>query len=166
MSIKSTSSDAVAIAAIAADTELTSIPVRVEGVPGYADFDATLILEITRPSDGVHFSVVEAEWEGKVETIPVPSVCVIKPPPSPTFDLFITTKEGRTSKSLRSPYPSREETRRTITVVVSGPPENITHGEATAFADSVFTAPLGVPVTHEATGITFRTEYTRPLEGP
>lgn len=142
-----------------APTVLTSIPVKVVGLPGYADeFDATLILEITRPTDGVHFSVVEAQWEGKTETIPVPSVCVVKPPT--TFDLFVTTKLGRTYKTLNSPYATRQETHRTVAMGVRCGPTGPTAEEAEAFADSVFTAPLGVPVTHGATGLTFRTEYT------
>lgn len=141
-----------------APVTLTSIPVKVVGLPGYADeFDATLILEVTRPSDGVHFSVVEAPFEGSTETIVVPSVCVEKPPSPPLFDLFVTTPQGRTFKTMRSPYPSREEMRRTVRIQVTG---TAPAAEVAAFADSVLTAPVGTPVTHGATGITFRTEYT------
>lgn len=142
-----------------APVTLTSIPVKVVGLPGYADeFDATLILEITRPTDGVHFSVVEAVWEGKVETIPVPSVHVVKPPT--TFDLFVTTKLGRTFKSVNSPYAAREGARHTVATFVRCAPNGVSREEADTFADSVFTAPVGTPVTHGATGLTFRTEYT------
>lgn len=72
------------------------------------------------------------------------------------FDLFITSTQGRTVKSLRSPYPDRNATRRTITAVAGDkdiPPE-----ETRAFADRVIAAPLGESVVHPVHGVTFRTE--------
>lgn len=70
------------------------------------------------------------------------------------YNLFITSAEGRTAKALRSPYQLRLDTRRTVRVVV----DDGNRDEAWAFANKVADAPLGETVTHEATGVAFRTE--------
>ena len=74
------------------------------------------------------------------------------------FDLFITSTEGRTFKSMRSPYPDREAARRTVVVSVADSLHSCDTERESSFADRVITAPLGETVVHEPTGIAFRTE--------
>lgn len=72
------------------------------------------------------------------------------------FDLYITSTQGRTVKALRSPYPDRNATRRTV-VIVAGD-EDIPPEETRAFADQVIAAPLGETVVNPHHGVAFRTE--------
>lgn len=74
------------------------------------------------------------------------------------FDLFITSSEGRTFKSMRSPYPTRRAADRIVRICASS--EHETEGQLDAFVEQVLAAPLGETVHHEATGIAFRTEET------
>jgi hypothetical protein len=72
------------------------------------------------------------------------------------FDLFITSTEGKTRRALRSPYATRQETGRTVRIVVANEWE--TRQEVDDFVTRVSTAGLGVSIRHEASGVTFRTE--------
>lgn len=71
------------------------------------------------------------------------------------YNLFFTRADGQFVKTLRSPYDTRQDTERTVRVLVD---DGIRQVGALAFADQVATAPLGVPVTDPTSGITFRTE--------
>lgn len=72
------------------------------------------------------------------------------------FDTFVTSPEGRTFKTLNSPYRVRDAVRRIVRMTLgeSAPPSE----EGWVFIDRVVDAPLGETVTHAATGISFRTE--------
>lgn len=73
------------------------------------------------------------------------------------FNLFIINADGRTRKSLRSPYDDRKGTIRTVRMIVeerTGPDD----GRALTFAERVAAYPLGETVTHSVLGIGFRTE--------
>ena len=72
------------------------------------------------------------------------------------FDLFITSPRGRGYRSLNSPYDSREATRATVRMMLIESPSS--SDETQGFIARVLDAPLGETVTHEATGISFRTE--------
>ncbi len=72
------------------------------------------------------------------------------------FDLFITSPKGHTVKALSSPYATRLEVLRTVTVLLVNDGE--TQSAVDDFTDRVFHAPLGETVAHEASGTTFRTE--------
>lgn len=76
------------------------------------------------------------------------------------YDLFITSIQGETHKSLRSPYPTREDTRRTVRICVSG--VGSLPNPSPEFVDAVLSAPLGQTVRHEESGVAFRTEEPQP----
>lgn len=73
------------------------------------------------------------------------------------YNLFITRADGHTFKALRSPYTRRADTERTIRMIVTAPLAATTSSDI-EFASGVTTAPLGETVTHQPTGIAFRTE--------
>ena len=72
------------------------------------------------------------------------------------FNLFITSPRGREYRSLNSPYESREMARSTIRMMLIDSPTS--NEETQVFIARVLDAPPGETVTHEATGISFRTE--------
>lgn len=73
------------------------------------------------------------------------------------FNLYVGRRGGRSFKTLRSPYDTRQDTERTVHVILAdtfpGPDDPIP-----GFAKQVSAAPLGETVTHAPTGRTFRTE--------
>ena len=72
------------------------------------------------------------------------------------YNLYVTRPSGKTFKTLRSPYPTRGEIAATVrTILAMGCPMT---GEISEFAGGVVSAPLSQTLTHETTGVGFRTE--------
>jgi hypothetical protein len=74
------------------------------------------------------------------------------------FNLFITSVQGETRKSLRSPYHDRDATRRTVLVCIVDHSPSSASSVDVEFARQVADAPLGETVRHLRSGIAFRTE--------
>lgn len=74
------------------------------------------------------------------------------------FNLLITSVEGHTFLSSRSPYDERKDTPRTVAMCVASSNRTEDRERQADFACRVTVAPLGETVTHPATGISFRTE--------
>lgn len=75
----------------------------------------------------------------------------------PSYNLFVTTPQGHTFKTLNSPYPTRQAAMRTIIMSIRNSPE-VTLEDATAFARKAAGIPLGQTIEHATSGVTFRTE--------
>lgn len=74
------------------------------------------------------------------------------------FNLFITSVEGHTFLSSRSPYDERKDAQRTVAMCVASSNRTEDTEKQADFVCRVTTAPLGETVTHPATRISFRTE--------
>lgn len=72
------------------------------------------------------------------------------------FNLYVTRPGGPTFKATGSPYTTREATAATVrTILAMGcPPDE----EMEQFTTDVIDTPPGLTLTHEPTGIAFRTE--------
>lgn len=73
-----------------------------------------------------------------------------------SFDLYVTSPNGRTFKSLRSPYPDRQAITRTVRTVSASEEEAVE--DTAAFAERVAALPLGETLTHTKSGVSFRVE--------
>lgn len=72
------------------------------------------------------------------------------------FDLYVTTAEGQRFRTLNSPYDTRLAAALSVLTIIAD--KGVTIGEGKALALRVRNAELGETVTHEPSGITFRTE--------
>lgn len=75
------------------------------------------------------------------------------------YNLFVIWPGKEPRKTLRSPYPIRQDTASTVRMIAIGaPPYN--RELAARLAEKVITAPLGEMVTIDGTDASFRTEET------
>lgn len=74
------------------------------------------------------------------------------------FNLLVTRTDGVTFTTLRSPYGSRDDTRRTVAVILAEKAPPTASSDDVEFARRVSEKPLGESITHLRTGLTFRTE--------
>lgn len=72
------------------------------------------------------------------------------------FDLYVTTAKGTIFRTLNSPYETRHAAALSVLPIIAD--KGVTIGEGKALARQVRDAELGVEVTHEGSGISFRTE--------
>ena len=73
------------------------------------------------------------------------------------YNLYVTRADGSTFKTLRSPYPAREDMASTVRMILLGAPP-YDRDLAARMADVVITTPLDETVTHPEISISFRTE--------
>lgn len=107
-------------------------------------------IKVRGPGGESHWVIIPAERFAAV-------VAAASTPAVASFNLFIVYPDGRTRKTLRSPYDSRAGSIRTVRMIVEGTTGYEGKG-ARSFAEEVAAAPLGETVMHPTLGIGFRTE--------